>query len=133
MEQLTIAAVARLAGVPAHTLRKWESRHGIGTPQRTPTGRRVYDMSHVELLRLIRLLSDNGHSLTHLAALDLEGLKSLAAILPLWPCLFPFRIKIEKGGLFFTRGLVIHKQWEFLVPLIIVPELLPLVIVGVHR
>jgi len=79
MEQLTIAAVARLTGVPAHTLRKWESRHGIGTPQRTPTGRRVYDMSHVELLRLVRLLSDSGHSLTHLAALDLEGLKALAS------------------------------------------------------
>ncbi|XOV83219.1 MAG: MerR family transcriptional regulator [bacterium] len=78
MEQLTIAAVARLTGVPAHTLRKWESRHDIGTPQRTPTGRRVYDMSHVELLRLVRLLSDSGHSLTHLAALDLDGLKALA-------------------------------------------------------
>ena len=79
MEQLTIAAVAQLTGVPAHTLRKWESRHNIGTPQRTPTGRRVYDMSHVELLRLVRLLSDNGHSLTHLAALDLDGLKALAS------------------------------------------------------
>lgn len=78
MEQLTIAAVAKLTGVPAHTLRKWESRHDIGTPQRTESGRRVYNMAQVEQLRLVKLLSDSGHSLSHLADLDLEDLRRLA-------------------------------------------------------
>lgn len=35
-------------------------------------------MTHVEQLRLVRLLSDHGHSLTHLAALDIDALKALA-------------------------------------------------------
>ena len=78
MKQLTIAAVAKLTGVPAHTLRKWESRHGIGQPGRTDSGRRTYDMTQVEQLRLVKSLSDAGHSLTHLAALDLDALRRLA-------------------------------------------------------
>ena len=78
MRQLSIGAVERLTQIPAHTLRKWESRHGIAEPVRTPTGRRVYTEEHVETLKLVKLLVANGHALAHLAGLSLEELGELA-------------------------------------------------------
>ena len=78
MQKLTISAVTQLTGIPAHTIRKWESRHGIATPERTPTGRREYSQSQVDTLRLIKQLSHQGHSLAHLADLDQTALQELA-------------------------------------------------------
>lgn len=75
----SISAAANLIGVTTHTLRKWESRHGIVTPERTETGRRYYSAQQVDALRTIKLLLDLGHSLTHLADLSPTALKALLA------------------------------------------------------
>jgi len=80
MQQLSIGAVARLTHIPTHTLRKWESRHGIAIPERSDSGRRVYTQAHVELLQLVKSLSDNGHALSHLAQLDAPALQELAGL-----------------------------------------------------
>ena len=80
MQQMSIGAVARLTQIPPHTLRKWESRHGIAVPVRSETGRRVYTEEHVEQLRLVKQLVASGHSLAHLAGLDLEALQALAGM-----------------------------------------------------
>ena len=80
MQHLSIGAVSKLTQIPAHTLRKWESRHGIATPTRTPTGRRVYTQQHVEELKLIKHLVASGHALTHLKNLDLDQLRDLAGM-----------------------------------------------------
>ncbi len=80
MQQLSIGAVAKLTQIPAHTLRKWESRHGIAVPLRSDTGRRVYTEAHVEVLRLIKTLVNSGHALAHLAELDLDALRDLAGM-----------------------------------------------------
>ena len=79
-QQLSIGAVAQLTQIPAHTLRKWESRHGIAVPIRSETGRRVYTQEHVEQLRLIKALVADGHSLAHLAGRDIEALRELAGM-----------------------------------------------------
>ena len=78
MQQLSIGAVAKLTDIPAHTLRKWETRHGIATPMRSPTGRRVYTAEQVEMLRLIKLLVDRRHALAQLGQLTLPELEELA-------------------------------------------------------
>ena len=75
MQQLSIGAVAQLTQIPAHTLRKWESRHGIATPLRSDTGRRIYTQEHVEQLQLIKALVGRGHALAHLAELSIEQLR----------------------------------------------------------
>ena len=80
MKQLTIGAVSQLTQIPAHTLRKWESRHGIATPTRTETGRRVYTQAQVEELRLVKRLTASGHGLAHLAVLQLDELRALAGL-----------------------------------------------------
>ncbi len=76
-KKLSIGAVANLTGVPQHTLRKWESRHGIGIPDRTSTGRRVYGQDAVEQLRLIKSLLSKGHSLAHLTDRPVAELKEI--------------------------------------------------------
>ena len=78
MQHYSIGAVSKLTNIPAHTLRKWESRHGIATPLRSPTGRRVYTDEHVARLKLIKRLVGAGHALAHLAALDDAALSDLA-------------------------------------------------------
>jgi DNA-binding transcriptional MerR regulator len=80
MQNLTIGAVAKLTQIPPHTLRKWESRHGIATPDRTDTGRRVYSQAHVEQLRLIKELVSAGHALGHLADLNVDELRELLGL-----------------------------------------------------
>ena len=74
MERLTIGAVANLTGVPTHTLRKWESRHSIVTPNRSESGRRFYTNEHVQRLLLVKRLMGEGHSLAELARLDNDEL-----------------------------------------------------------
>ena len=76
-KKLSIGAVANLTGVPQHTLRKWESRHGIGIPDRTSTGRRVYSQDAVDQLRLIKSLLSKGHSLAHLTDRPVAELKEI--------------------------------------------------------
>ena len=78
VQLLSIGAVSDLTGIPSHTLRKWETRHGIAVPIRTDTGRRAYTEEHVEMLRLIKLLVDRRHALAQLAPLDLQALRELA-------------------------------------------------------
>ncbi len=80
MQHLSIGAVSKLTQIPAHTLRKWESRHGIATPERTPTGRRVYTQEQVELLKLIKQLMASGHALSHLSGLGPAELQELAGM-----------------------------------------------------
>ncbi len=79
MDQLSIGAVVDLTGIPAHTLRKWETRHNLVVPVRTESGRRVYTQAQVEALRLVRALHGLGHSLASLAPLSVEQLRDLSA------------------------------------------------------
>ena len=79
MDHLSIGAVVELTGIPAHTLRKWETRHNLVVPLRTDSGRRAYTQAQVETLRLVRSLHQLGHSLASLAPLSLDELHALSA------------------------------------------------------
>lgn len=46
----TIGEVASVVGVSPHTIRAWERRHGLLTPQRTASRQRRYSPRDVELL-----------------------------------------------------------------------------------
>jgi DNA-binding transcriptional MerR regulator len=74
-----IGTAARLAGVPAETLRMWERRYGFTDPGRTGGGHRLYSDDDVVLLRAIKKLVDGGARVGSLAALDRAALLDLAA------------------------------------------------------
>lgn len=70
-----IAAVAELTGIPAETLRTWERRYGVVTPDRTPGGQRRYSNEEVDRLCLIAQLVESGSRISTLAKLDLTELR----------------------------------------------------------
>lgn len=51
-----IGEVSRLAGVPAHVLRFWESEFPRISPRRTDSGQRLYTRRDVELILEIKTL-----------------------------------------------------------------------------
>ncbi len=55
-----IHTVAELTGVPEPTLRAWERRYGIPTPERTASGYRLYGAREVEQVREMRRLCSDG-------------------------------------------------------------------------
>ncbi|MGB1254532.1 MAG: MerR family transcriptional regulator [Thiolinea sp.] len=55
-----IGAVSEMTGVNAITLRAWERRYALLTPQRTDTGRRLYSQADVDCIKEVLLLMEQG-------------------------------------------------------------------------
>ncbi|MDE2505136.1 MAG: MerR family transcriptional regulator, partial [Burkholderiales bacterium] len=72
-------AVARMLRMPVATLRVWERRYGLTQPELTPSGQRLYSAADVRRLALIKQLTDRGHAIGSLAALDMPQLQRVAA------------------------------------------------------
>lgn len=72
-----IRAVTQQTGLSPHVLRIWERRYEAVTPHRSPTNRRLYSEKDIEKLRLLRRLTDRGHSIGQVAQLGLKELKAL--------------------------------------------------------
>lgn len=77
--RLPINAVERETGVSKELLRMWERRYGFPIPERDIQGDRIYPMSQVAKLRLLRRLIDFGFrpgKIIQLASDELERLLS---------------------------------------------------------
>jgi DNA-binding transcriptional MerR regulator len=72
-----IGAAARLTGISAHTLRKWEDRYRLVEPRRSAGGERLYSAADVKRLALVKELARNGMSLQRLADLSVAELERL--------------------------------------------------------
>jgi DNA-binding transcriptional MerR regulator len=66
---LPIRTVSTLTGVNAVTLRAWERRYNLITPQRTPKGHRLYTGQDVERINQIVELLNQGISVSHVKPL----------------------------------------------------------------
>lgn len=55
-----IGAVSEMTGINAITLRAWERRYALITPQRTPTGRRLYSQADVDCMKEVLVLMEQG-------------------------------------------------------------------------
>jgi DNA-binding transcriptional MerR regulator len=66
---LPIRTVANLTGVNPVTLRAWERRYNLITPQRTPKGHRLYTEDDVELIKRVLDLLDQGISISQVKPL----------------------------------------------------------------
>ncbi|WP_240636178.1 MerR family transcriptional regulator [Caldimonas tepidiphila] len=72
-------AVARMLRMPVATLRIWERRYRVASPATTPSGHRLYSAADVRRLALLKQLTDHGHAIGALAALEMEQLRQVAA------------------------------------------------------
>lgn len=57
----SIGAIERMLGLPSATIRNWELRYGLVTPERSEGGHRLYTRSQVEQLRFLQTQVENGH------------------------------------------------------------------------
>jgi DNA-binding transcriptional MerR regulator len=67
--RLPIRTVANLTGINPVTLRAWERRYKLITPQRTPKGHRLYTQDDVELIKRVLDLLDQGISISQVKPL----------------------------------------------------------------
>lgn len=72
-----IGSVSRLAGVPAATLRVWESRYGAFKPAKSGGQHRLYTQHDAVRARLLRELTEAGHSIAGIARLPLQQLQQM--------------------------------------------------------
>lgn len=59
-----IKAMSRLTGVPADTLRRWESRYNVIVPRRTGSGYRLYSQRDVDTILWLKSKLDEGLSIS---------------------------------------------------------------------
>ncbi len=71
-------AVARLARMPVSTLRIWEQRYQAVRPSTAPSGHRQYSAADVERVLLLRQLTEKGHAIGAIAALNATQLQEVA-------------------------------------------------------
>jgi methanogenic corrinoid protein MtbC1 len=72
-----LKTVTLLTGINEHTLRAWELRYGAISPRRSEAGRRMYDQSQIERIRMLMTLSDLGHAIGTIAVMTDSELANL--------------------------------------------------------
>jgi DNA-binding transcriptional MerR regulator len=65
-----IGAASRITGIPVDTLRIWERRYGVVTPERSKGADRLYKQEDIKRLGLLKKLVDRGHSIGSIAGLS---------------------------------------------------------------
>lgn len=73
-----VRLAALRTGLTPHTLRAWERRYNLVAPSRSEGGQRLYSDLDLQRLRLLRRLTDRGHSIARLAGASLEELQRTA-------------------------------------------------------
>jgi len=68
---------AKLARMPAATLRIWEQRYGVISPRTSASGQRLYSDEDVHRLRLLKALVGRGHAIGSIARLEGAALEAL--------------------------------------------------------
>ena len=72
-----IGAVSALSGVPVTTLRIWEIRYGTFTPHKSNGNQRLYCDEDVLKATLLKRLTEQGHSISTIAAQSIQALNNL--------------------------------------------------------
>jgi len=70
----SIKDLENFTGIKAHTIRIWEKRYKLLTPERTDGNQRFYDLTNLQKILNIKLLYDGGVKISKIAALEPEQL-----------------------------------------------------------
>ncbi len=73
-----IQLASKLSGLSQHVIRIWERRYSALSPSRTGTNRRMYCDEAVKRLKLLKMLTENGHRIGGVARLGTAELEELA-------------------------------------------------------
>ncbi len=73
----SIRDLENLSGIKAHTIRIWEKRYNLLSPERTDTNIRIYSLASLQKLLNIVLLYNNGYKISKIAKLPESELPSV--------------------------------------------------------
>ena len=76
-QEFTIKDLENFSGIKAHTIRIWEQRYGILTPDRTDTNIRKYNDRDLKSLLNISLLNSLGHKISNIAKLSDDQIREI--------------------------------------------------------
>lgn len=65
-----IRDLEEFSGVKAHTIRIWEKRYGLLSPDRSGTNIRHYDLDELRVILNVAYLNDHGHKISRIAAMS---------------------------------------------------------------
>jgi DNA-binding transcriptional MerR regulator/methylmalonyl-CoA mutase cobalamin-binding subunit len=72
-----IQLASKLSGLSQHVIRIWERRYSALSPSRTCTNRRMYCDEAVKRLKLLKILTENGHRIGGVARLGTAELEDM--------------------------------------------------------
>ena len=75
MAEYKIKDLETLTGIKAHTIRIWEKRYGLLTPDRTDTQIRTYNDEELQALLNVALLNKHGVKISRIAEMTREEIK----------------------------------------------------------
>ncbi|MFT5617275.1 MAG: DNA-binding transcriptional MerR regulator [Arenicella sp.] len=70
MSTYSIKDLEQLTGIKAHTIRIWEQRYNIVSPQRTDTNLRYYNSEDLKMMLNVSTLNNNGHKISKIAKMS---------------------------------------------------------------
>lgn len=76
MANYSISDLAELTGIKAHTLRMWEKRYGLLSPQRSNSNIRYYEDDDLKMLKLIQRLTAHGIRISRIAEMSPEEMEA---------------------------------------------------------
>ena len=76
MQTYSIADLEKLSGIKSHTIRIWEKRYNIVSPERTNTNIRAYNDDQLKKILNISFLINNGLKISKIASLSLDELST---------------------------------------------------------
>lgn len=69
-QNFSIKDLESLSGIKAHTIRMWEKRYDILTPDRTESNIRTYDMKGLQKILNVTFLNDHGYKISRISKLS---------------------------------------------------------------
>ena len=79
-KEFGINVISTACGVMPHTIRTWEKRYQVFTPERSEGGQRLYSEDDLTKAKLIVALREQGHTISSLARHSLHDLRSLLVV-----------------------------------------------------
>ena len=79
-KEFGINVISTACGVMPHTIRTWEKRYQVFTPERSEGGQRIYSEVDLDKAKLIVALIEQGHTISSLAKHSLQDLRSLLVV-----------------------------------------------------
>ena len=79
-KEFGINVISTACGVMPHTIRTWEKRYQVFTPERSEGGHRLYSEVDLARAKLIVALIEQGHTISSLARHSLQDLRSFLVV-----------------------------------------------------